>query len=259
MAVNMAPQGILSLPVQQVATAQQLGPFMKTYKTTLVRTILGIIFFFVGTVFFFVGAVAGSQIVLLLLGLLCLALVIYLVYTAIQVANRQIHLFQYGIVIEQGNQVQPFPWSQASEVLQSITRNYRNGIYVGTTYLFTLRRIDGYQIKLNNMTKNIAELGPAVAKGITQALVPRALTSLSAGQTLRFTPFSINQQGITNIRNEFLPWAQVQAINVTKGYVQIKKIGTSRNWGNVAVAKIPNFLVLTVVAEEMRRSASGGR
>jgi hypothetical protein len=34
MAVNMALQGILSLPVQQVAAAQQLGAFIKTYQAS---------------------------------------------------------------------------------------------------------------------------------------------------------------------------------------------------------------------------------
>jgi len=258
MAANMVSQGILSFPVQQAAEAQQLGPFTKTYKTTLVRTIIAIIFFLGCAAVCFIGGTVGGQIVLLIVALGSLALVGYFIYTAITVGGQKIHLFQYGIVIERGDQVQPFPWIQASEVLQSITRHYRNGIYVGTTYLFTLRRADGYQIKLNNMTKNIAELGPAVAKGITQALVPRALNSLSAGQTLPFPPFSINMQGISK-NNDFVPWGQIQSVNVVRGYLQIKKIGSRWNWGNVAVSKIPNFLVLTVVADEMRRIASGAR
>jgi hypothetical protein len=254
MAVNMTPQGILSLPVQQVAAAQQLGAFSKTYKTTIVKTVVGSSAFLVGGVAFFIGSIAGSIVILMVFALSFLAMAIYMIYSAIQVVNQQIHLFQYGMVIEHKNQLQAFPWNQASEVMQSITRNYRNGVYVGTTYFYTLRRADGYQIKLNNLTKDIAELGQAVAKGIMQALVPRALSSLSAGQTLTFAPFSINLQGISNKR-EFIPWTQVQAVDVKKGYVQIKKTGTSRTWGNVPVAKIPNYLVLTVIAEEMRRQA----
>lgn len=256
MAANMTPPGLLSLPVQQVATAQQLGPFAKIYKTTIVRTTIGSSVFLIAGVAFFIGGIVGSVIFLSIIGLLFIAMAIYMLYTAIRIFDQKIYLFQYGMIIEHRNQLQAFPWHQASEVLQSITRNYRNGIYVGTTYFYTLHRADGYQIKLNNLTKNIAELGQAVARGITQALVPRALKSLNDGQTLTFTPFNINLQGIANKR-EFIPWAQVQSIDVKKGYVQIKKTGTSRIWGNVPVAKIPNYLVLTVIAEEMRRQSVG--
>jgi hypothetical protein len=34
--------------------------------------------------------------------------------------------------------------------------------------MYTLRRVDGYQVKLNNLTKDIAELGSAIAQGITR-------------------------------------------------------------------------------------------
>jgi Family of unknown function (DUF6585) len=84
------------------------------------------------------------------------------------------------------------------------------------------------------------------------------LHSIRVGQTLTFVSFSVNQQGIGNER-EFLPWSQVQAVDVKQGRVTIKKTGTSRGWGTDKVAKIPNFLVFTVVADEMLRQAGAGR
>jgi hypothetical protein len=41
------------------------------------------------------------------------------------------------------------PLNQAVAVWQSITRTYRNGRYVGTRCAYTLRLVDGYQLKLN--------------------------------------------------------------------------------------------------------------
>jgi hypothetical protein len=253
MATNVTPQAILSLPVQQIATTQQLGPFVKTYKSIIRRTmvLIGSIVLFVFGVVFLVVGIAGSVISLPIIGLLFIAMPIYWRYTVLKIAKQQIHLFQYGMVIENRNQVQAFPWHQVSEILQSVTRRYRYGSYV-TIYLYTLRRADGYKMQLNNFTKNVAELGPIVAKGVTQVQVPRALSLLHAGQTLTFAPFSINLQGISR-QQEFLPWTQIQTVSVKKGYVKIKKIGTSRNWANVPVAKIPNFLVFTVIADEMRK------
>jgi hypothetical protein len=162
------------------------------------------------------------------------------------------------MVIERGKQVQAFPWNQTAEVWQSITRNYRNGRYTGTTYVYTLRRADGYQIKLDNLTKDIAELGPVVAQGITRELVPRALQAIRGGQTLTFASLSLSQRGIAN-RREMLPWSQIQGVNVHQGRATIKKVGTSRVFWTERVAKIPNFFVLTIIADEMLRQAGTRR
>lgn len=262
MTTNTEPQVLLPLPVQQVATAQQLGVFLKAYKPGLVKTIVGALIFLAGAALFGAGGIfpPGETIVtrglLLVFALLFLGLAIYLLSTVIQAAYRQIYLFQQGLVIDKGKQVQAFPWKQASEVWQSITRQYRNGRYVGTTYIYTLRRADGYQVKLNNLTRDIAELGPAIVQGITRELVPPALHAIRTGQILTFAPFSLNQQGIGK-GSEFLPWTQVQAVEVKEGRVSVKKIGMSRDWGMAMVAKMPNVLVFTVVVEEMRRQAGG--
>lgn len=113
-----------------------------------------------------------------------------------------------------------------------------------------MRRVDGHHVKLNNLTKDIAELGPAMAQSVTRELVPRALHAIRVGQTLTFAPFSVNQQGIGN-GYEILPWSQIQGVEVQSGRVTVKKAGTSRGWGTDRIAKIPNLLVFTVVAEEM--------
>jgi hypothetical protein len=266
MSTNMAQQGFLSMSVQQAAAAQQLGAFHKTYTFRLIGPIIGIpVYVVVGVLFAFffprMGIVtSSSSIVFPGIALLFLCAAVYQVYLLIQHSGRKFHLFQQGLVIEDKNQVQPFPWSQTAEVWRTVVRNYRNGIYVGTTYSYTLRRVDGYQVRLNNLVKNIGELGEAVSRGVTRELVPRALYSIRGGQTLTFGQFTINQQGMGNGR-EFIAWPEVQAINVNRGVLTVKKAGKFFNWGSSMVAKIPNFFVFLAVAEEMIRQAavSGGR
>jgi hypothetical protein len=264
MATNMVPVGILPLPVQQVAATQRLGAFVKAYKASLVRTIVGALVFLVGAALFCAGGILPPNLtvttrgVLLVCGLFFLGLAVSLASSVLQAANQQVYLFEQGLVIDKRKQVQAFPWNQVAAVWQSITRTYRNGRYVGTTYTYTLRRVDGYQLKLNNLTKDIAELGPAMAQGITRELVPRALHAIRVGQTLAFASFSVNRQGIGKGR-EFLPWSQVQVVEVQQGRVTVKKAGESRDSWTDKVAKIPNFLVFTLVAEEMLQQASAGR
>jgi hypothetical protein len=264
MTTNMAPPAILPQSVQQVAAAQRLGAFTKVYTTAVVRTIIGSLVFLAAAALFCAGGLlppeltVTARIALLACGLLFLGLAFSLANSVIQVANQQIYLFEQGMVIDKGKQVQAFLWNQVSEVWQSITRTYRNGRYVGTTYVYRLRRADGYQVKLNNLTKDIAELGPTMAQSITRELFPRALHAIRAGQTLTFATFSVNRQGIGNGR-DFLPWSQVQGLDVQQGRVTVKQAGRSRGSWSDKVANTPNFLVLTLVAEEMLQQAGAGR
>ena len=82
-------------------------------------------------------------------GLFSLGLAVSLASSVLQAANQQVYLFEQGLVIDKRKQVLAFPWNQVSAVWQSITRNYRNGRYVGTRCTYTLRLVDGYQLKLN--------------------------------------------------------------------------------------------------------------
>ncbi len=262
MARNTISQGLLPPPVQQAAAYGQLGGFQKAYQASLVRTVMAAIIFTCAAVGSLAGFAFGNdlngttRIVLLLFALLFLGLVLSMIYDTIQAAYQQLYLFQQGTVITKGKQVQVFPWRDTA-VWQSITRRYRNGVHVGTNYIYTLRRMDGYQIKLNNLTKNIAELGQAVVTGITREQVPPALAAIRAGQTLTFARFSLNQQGINNGR-EWLAWTQVQAVEMNRGYLIVKKVGKSSPWEVVLVAKIPNIFILMTVAEEMRRQTGNG-
>ncbi len=255
---NIISQDVVPLPVQQIADAQQLGTFLKVYQASLLRTIIAVIVFLGAAVLFLAGGILATdtttrvKIILLVFGVLFLGMAVYLASTVILAFNQKVYLFQQGIVIDKGGRIEPFPWNQTAEVLQSVIRRYRYGIYVGTTSVYTLRRLDGYQIKLGNLTKGIAELGPIVVQGITRALVPRALYALQHGQTLAFAPFSVNQQGIGNGR-EWLPWSQIQAVDVKQGRVSVKKVGTSRAWGTALVARVPNFPVFLAVVGELRR------
>jgi len=260
MAANMAQQGVLPMHVQQAATAQQLGPFAKVYKVNLIRLGFGIIVCAVIALVCLGSATQSSDSagVLLGAGLVCLGLTVLCIYNMVQIAGRQIFLFQQGLIIEHKGQIQLLPWSQIAEVWQDITRHYRNGIYTGTTYRYTLRRGDGYQIKLNNNTAGISELGTAVTQGITRELVPRAMYSIRAGQTLTFGQFNINTQGIGYGR-ELIPWQQVEDVKVNRGYVSVKKAGKFFNWGSTTVSRIPNFFVFLAISDEMIRQASRRR
>ena len=261
---NLVSPDVVPLPVQQAAHAQQLGTFLKAYRVSIPQVIAAIfvIILFWGAGIYLLGSGLfeqdniGIKVSSLVFGLFLLGVPIGIFYLQYgqnlslvpQSIKRRIYLFQQGIVIDQAGQLQPFPWNQTAEFWEDVLISTK-----GSRFNYTLRRFDGYQIKLNDLTKGIRELGSAMAQGITQAQVPRAWQALQSGQTLTFAPFSINQQGIGNGR-EWLPWSQVQEITRKDGRVSIKKVGMPQAWGS---ALIPNCRVFTTMAEDFRQQARG--
>jgi hypothetical protein len=259
---NLVSQDIVPLPVQQAAYAQQLGTFLKAYRVSIFNVIAAIfaLLVFWGAGIYFLGsglferADISAKVASLVFGMICLGAPIGAIYldsgqnlsSVPQAIKRRIYLFQQGIVIDQAGQLQPFPWHQTAEFWEDVIRSRRS-----SHSIYTLRRLDGYQIKLNGMTKGIFELGSAMTQGITQALVPRAWQALQSGQTLTFAPFSINQQGMSN-GHEWLSWSQIQEISREYGRVSVKKVGMSQTWGP---ALIPNCRVFTTIAADLRQQA----
>jgi hypothetical protein len=257
---NTLEQGLLSAQAQQLAEEEQLGSFVKSYQSYLVGYTIGErVRFAVGCVL--LGCMLVSLIgpgnpggIALVVGGLALLVIGVCVLGSIVV--KQIHLFENGIIIEKG-QLQVFPWSQ-SEISQHIYRHLYKRRY-RTIYYYTLRREDGYRIKLGNRTRNIAELGQAMTHGITRERYPRAIQSINAGQTISFGRFlSLNNQGITG-RGEFLPWQQVQNVEIVSAFVSIKKIEPKWWEGDIILPfhEIPNAFVFVAVAQEMLRQTRG--
>jgi hypothetical protein len=68
---NMVPPIILPLPVQQVAAAQRLGAFLKAYKTSLARTIVGAFIFLVAAALFCAGGIFPPELTVTTRGVGC--------------------------------------------------------------------------------------------------------------------------------------------------------------------------------------------
>lgn len=183
--------------VQQVAMAHQLGLFRRRYTSVFGGAIAGIV---AGLIFVYIGVYTattshdGTETTFgLVITLIALSITVFSLNNAVQLIGRRVYLFQQGLIIQDRGKIQVFPWSQIAEVSESITPHSRKkGLRVTPTYKYTLRRVDGYQITLDNTTKNIAFLGPIVARAVAPDPVSHAMHSIRAGQTLTFAQFSIN-------------------------------------------------------------------
>jgi hypothetical protein len=158
--------------------------------------------------------------------------------------NRGVYVQVYtnGFARIQGTKVQEVRWDDIRAVWQSITKNYRNGVYMGTTYIYTVLAADNTKLVFGNEIKGIEQLGQLIQREATNRLFPRMVAAYNAGQPVQFGDFAISREGITH-KNKNLPWSEIEGAQINNGFVTFKKQGKWFNWANVPVAQIPNMIV----------------
>ena len=152
-------------------------------------------------------------------------------------------LFDNGIAYQSRTGIQQVTWSDVTAVWQRVTRHYTNGVYTGTTHVYTLQTNTGQKIVLDDrLGKGIEELGKAVQRGASNALFPRYFTAVQNGQRVDFGPLAMDNQKLYAGKKE-LPWGEIKAVKISKGQISIQKDKGWFNWASVTVPQVPNFFI----------------
>lgn len=157
--------------------------------------------------------------------------------------GQAVAVFERGFAFARGGEVRSVPWDEVTAVWQSVTKHYTNGIYTGTSHLYTVQLADDTRYKLNDKFKDIEALGSAVQKNVTQALYPKYVAALKAGSRLEFGPLALDYNKLYAGKKE-LAWDEVKSIRIRGGAVSVKKDKGWFQWTNSRVPQIPNFYIL---------------
>lgn len=249
----------ISSDMQQLAATYQLGTPQQEYRFKVTRTLIGglltlilgigcIAFIFISenislsSIDFTYVDTNGNFWVFTIIGLVLLAVGIGSLVSLFRNLNLRVLLCSGGLLRTSGGNVEIVRWDQVEAFWQAVTKRYYNGVYTGTTHLYTLRRNDGIVFKFNDTIGKVEALGNAIQREVTRILLPKFINAYNAGSTVNFGPLSINQQGISNSK-EMLPWSQYKDMQVRRGIISVKKEGKWLNWSSIGVARIPNFYV----------------
>jgi len=258
------------LPHDLTEEAAQLGDVTEVYQLSMGRFLRGLLL----NTF---GACMGAVLILVgggtLTGLwnpnlnfstfmLVLALVVGLVmfpaslhslFRLIRNRKQCVLVFTDGFVRIGHNQQRACRWDQVEGVWQDVTKHYHNGIYTGTTYIYTVRTRGGDTIKFHSdydRLKNIDKLGQTLQRESSRRLFPRYLETFNAGGTVHFGSLSVSREGLSNGK-ELLPWDEVTGVKISQGVLTVGKKGKWLNWSTVPVSQIPNFHLLTVLVDQI--------
>lgn len=166
-------------------------------------------------------------------------------------AARRLHLFEHGLAeVGKNGEVSVFRWDSMT-VLQEITERYANGIYVGTTYVYTLYREHGTTLKVTDFYAQPERWGPAFQEEITRAQLPGLLAGLEQGQSLAYGGLSVNLHGVATAKGR-LTWPEIEKVEVAQGTLVLRKHGKKLFWARMPVKEIPNLFLFLALVERLR-------
>lgn len=213
--------------------------------TVVIATIVSVIGFAGGDDTTFIGVIAAIVAVIAALGLA------QRLYTRSANADAALYLFDGGmIVIGKHARISAFRWEQMS-VMQNITRHYRNGVYTGTTYRYTLNDGRGEPIVIGNAFAFPEQWGPMIQEAVTRAQLPTAVDAILRGETLRFGDIDINGGGLA-VGRKSVTWSQIEKIEIKQGYVSVSVAGKWLSLTTKAVSQIPNVFVFLTLSERLQ-------
>ncbi|MEV0239960.1 DUF6585 family protein [Streptomyces sp. NPDC050674] len=166
-------------------------------------------------------------------------------------AARRLHLFEHGLAeVGKNGDISTFRWDSLT-VLQQITERYANGVYVGTTYVYTLHRQDGTTLKVTGFYDQPECWGPALQQEITRAQLPALLARLGQGETLTCGELSVNPAGVATTRGS-LTWPEIEKVEFSQGVLVLRKAGKKLPWARIPVKNIPNLFLFVALIDWLR-------
>lgn len=164
--------------------------------------------------------------------------------------DLRVLVFPDGLMRFQYGKSESCRWDEIVSFWQSITKRYTNGVYAGTTHLYTLQKSDNKQLKFNDALKNVEQLGNLVQNEVTTRQLPAAISRYSSGGTVNFGNLSVSPLGLTR-GDQTLAWNEIQGVEIRKGFISIKKQGKWLNWAKIPAAKVPNLLVFLTLVDRI--------
>jgi len=167
--------------------------------------------------------------------------------------NKAVVLYTNGLAYNDNKGLQTWRWDEVDQFFFSITKHYTNGVYTGTTYLYTIRKQDGSKLAFDNkFGKNeIQQLGSSIEKSVVPFQYKRAADTYNTGQVVNFGPISISKAGIT-IGKKTYPWQEVEKITLNGGMLKVAKKGGGWFSGAAAtVSTVPNLTALLSIIDQV--------
>ncbi|HBG74070.1 MAG: hypothetical protein A2X25_08265 [Chloroflexi bacterium GWB2_49_20] len=159
-------------------------------------------------------------------------------------------VYQNGFAFNNRKGLHTWFWQDVVSLYMAVTRHYTNGIYSGTTHVYSIVNKNGKCLVLNDVINKVEEMAGLIEEYIYSGLYSQASQSYNSGKKLAFGNVILDAGGIGIGKKEYA-WNQVERVFLRQGVLHIvRKDGSFFKNARVRVAAIPNFRVLISILEQ---------
>ncbi len=183
---------------------------------------------------------------------------ILLAWSAFSNWKKSAALYRDGFAYVDRKGVKSWNFEQVTGMTAAVTKHYRNGIYTGTTHVYTLWNKAGDRMNINDAIQGVEELASGIRKGIYPHLYQAAANAYNAGKPVQFGAVTISKANGLQMKKKAYPWNEVKEVKIQKGILKVAKKGGGWFSGtNIAVSTIPNLDVLLSMIDQIVGLKSG--
>ncbi len=165
--------------------------------------------------------------------------------------KKGVMVYDKGFAYNDRKGIQMWRWEDVVSMISAITRHYTNGIYTGTTHVYTLYDRQNKRLVLADSIGKIEDLAKNIDENIFPLLYGHASDQYNTGQSLVFGPVAISKMGIV-IGKKTYPWNEVKEVSIQKGILKVsKKDGGWFSGATASASVIPNLRVLLTIIHQV--------
>jgi hypothetical protein len=147
--------------------------------------------------------------------------------------------------------LQVWNWEDVVSMRSAIIRHYTNGIYTGTTHVYTLFNRQNQRLVLSDSFGKVEELAKLIDESIFPRLYKLAADQYNAGQAIISGPVEISKAGITISRKTY-PWSDVKEVSIHRGILKVsRKEGGWFSGASASASSIPNLGILLTIIHQV--------
>lgn len=185
-------------------------------------------------------------------GLIAIALAALLIWNLFSARKKGIAVFANGFAYSDRKGVQTWRWDQLQDETANVTRHYTNGIYTGTTHVYTLVKLNGEKLVVNDSIKDVESFYTLLQNNTLQHRYQRKADAYNRGEPVNFGPVTISKKSGIQIGKKTYPWDEIEQVGINKGVLSVKKKNGGWFSGASATAgSIPNLHVLLSIINQI--------
>lgn len=165
--------------------------------------------------------------------------------------QKAVVLYDNGFAYRDRKGLRAWRWEQVDSLQAAITRHYTNGIYTGTTHVYTLFNQQGEKLVLADQITKVEQLAQAIEENIFPRLYEQAARRYNNGETIAAGPVLVSKVGI-QIGKKNYPWVEVDRVAIHQGFLKVsRKDGGWFSGASASAATIPNLRVLLTILDQV--------